>query len=350
MKIENEKFGTYQGQDVIKYTLTNDNNVSISVLNFAGIWQAYMVPNTRGGRVNLLLSADNIDAYVNPNNAPLYVGRIIGRFGGRIAKGQFDIDGVEYKIPANEGNNSLHGGANGLSQQFYDVATKQGQDKLQVILTTTIGPGTDKLPGNETVTVTYTLQNDNSVTIDFDGKTDAKTLFNPTTHAYWNLSGEAKTIQGHVLTLNSTYHLELDDEKLPTGRKLINKNTPFDFSHPTVMGTALQELQEQGVPEGGFDDVFVVLPSNRLAHEPVATLMDAATGRKIKMFSDRNGLVVYTANGTNADGFNRPAGSWFAMAMEGQTLPDTPHHLQFGDISLRPGYPQHYQIRYEYFA
>ena len=149
MKIENDKFGTYQGQDVIKYTLTNDNNVSISVLNFAGIWQAYMVPNTRGGRVNLLLSADNIDAYVNPNNAPLYVGRIIGRFGGRIAKGQFDIDGVEYKIPANEGNNSLHGGANGLSQQFYDVATKQDQDKLQVILTTTIGPDTDKLPGND---------------------------------------------------------------------------------------------------------------------------------------------------------------------------------------------------------
>lgn len=350
MKIENEKFGSYEGQDVIKYTLTNDNNVSISVLNFAGIWQAYMVPNTRGGRVNLLLGADNIDAYVNPDNSPLYVGRIIGRFGGRIAKGKFDIDGESFQIPANEGDNTLHGGANGFSNHFYDVATSQDQDKLQVILTATIGTDTDQLPGNETMKVTYTLANDNSVTIDFDGKTDEKTLFNPTTHAYWNLSGEAKTIQGHVLTLNSTYHLELDDEKIPTGRKLINRDTPFDFKHPTVMGTALQEMQEQGVPEGGFDDIFVVLPSNRLAHEPVATLMDAATGRKIKMYSDRNGLVVYTANGQHAEGFNRPAGQWFAMAMEGQTLPDTPHHPQFGDISLRPGYPQHYQIRYEYFA
>lgn len=184
MKIENEKFGTYAGQDVIKYTLTNDNNVSISVLNFAGIWQSYMVPNTRGGRVNLLLGADNIEAYVNPKNAPLYVGRIIGRFGGRIAKGQFDIDGESYQIPANEGENTLHGGANGFSNHFYDVTTSQDQDKLQVILTATIGPETDQLPGQETMKVTYTLASDNSVTIDFNGQSDQKTLFNPTTHAY----------------------------------------------------------------------------------------------------------------------------------------------------------------------
>ena len=128
MKIENVKFGSYEDRDVIKYILTNDNGVSISVLNFAGIWQAYMVPNNEGGQVNLLLGADNIEAYVNPNNAPLYVGRIVGRFGGRIAKGQFDIDGNSYQIPANEGDNSLHGGANGLSQQFYDVTTSQDQE------------------------------------------------------------------------------------------------------------------------------------------------------------------------------------------------------------------------------
>ncbi|WP_040458840.1 aldose epimerase family protein [Limosilactobacillus antri] len=350
MKIEHTSFGSYEDRAVVKYTLTNDNGVSISVLNFAGIWQAYMVPDGRGGQVNLLLGADNVAAYTTPNNVPLYVGRIVGRFGGRIAKGQFDIDGSSYQIPANEGENSLHGGANGLSQQFYDVATSQGQEQLQLILTTTIGTATDQLPGNETVKITYTLDNHNGVTIDFAGRADAKTLFNPTTHAYWNLASDSSTIQGHVLTLNSTYHLELDDEKIPTGRKLLNKNTPFDFSRPTVLGTALQEMQEQGVAEGGFDDIFVVLPSNRLAHEPVATLMDAASGRKIKMYSDRNGLVVYTANGQHADGFNRSAGQWFAMALEGQTLPDTPHHPQFGDISLRPGYPQHYQIHYDYFA
>lgn len=348
MEITNEKFGTYRDRDVIRYTLTNDNNVSISILNFAGIWQAFMVPNTRGGRVNLLLGADSFAPYLD--HAGLYAGRIIGRVAGRIAKGQFNIDGRDYQVPVNEGNNLLHGGANGLAQQFYNVAASKQGDKLQAVLTTTIGTATDNLPGTEQVTVTYTLANDNSVTIDFDGQTDEKTLFNPTSHTYWNLSGEAKTIQGHVLTLNSAYHLQLDADKIPTGKKLINRDTPFDFHHPVVLGTALQHLQEQHNPEGGFDDAFVVRPSNRLAHEPVAILMDAATGRKIKMYSDRNGLVVYTANGLHVDGYNRPAGSWFAIALEGQTLPDAPHHPQFGDIALRPGHPAHYQLRYEYFA
>ncbi len=348
MKIASEKFGSYQNSDVIKYTLTNDNNVSISVLNFAGIWQAFMVPNTHGGRVNLLLAADSFNPYVD--YADLYAGRIVGRAAGRIAKGKFDIDGESYSVPTNEGNNLLHGGANGLAQQFYQVETKQNGDNLQAILTTSINTATDNLPGKEDVKVTYTLTNDNSVTIDFDGQTDEKTLFNPTSHTYWNLSGEAKTIQGHVLTLNSKYHLQLDNEKIPTGKKLLNQDTPYDFSHPTVLGTALQHLQEEHNPEGGFDDAFVVLPSNRLAHEPVATLMDAATGRKIKMYSDRNGLIVYTANGVQVDGYNRPSGSWFAIALEGQTLPDSPHHPQFGDIALRPGHPAHYQLRYEYFA
>lgn len=348
MKIASEKFGSYQNSDVIKYTLTNDNNVSISVLNFAGIWQAFMVPNTHGGRVNLLLAADSFNPYVD--YADLYAGRIVGRAAGRIAKGKFDIDGESYSVPTNEGNNLLHGGANGLAQQFYQVETKQNGDNLQAILTTSINTATDNLPGKEDVKVTYTLTNDNSVTIDFDGQTDEKTLFNPTSHTYWNLSGEAKTIQGHVLTLNSKYHLQLDNEKIPTGKKLLNQDTPYDFSHPTVLGTALQHLQEEHNPEGGFDDAFVVLPSNRLAHEPVATLMDAATGRKIKMYSDRNGLVVYTANSVQVDGYNRPSGSWFAIALEGQTLPDSPHHPQFGDIALRPGHPAHYQLRYEYFA
>lgn len=348
MKIATEKFGEYRNQDVMKYTLTNDNNVSISVLNFAGIWQAYMVPNTRGGRVNLLLAADTFDPYIE--HGSLYAGRIIGRVAGRIADGKFDIDGQSYSVPTNEGDNLLHGGASGLSQQFYQVETKQDDDKLQAILTTSIDTTTDHFPGKEDVKVTYTLANDNSVTIDFDGQTDEKTLFNPTSHTYWNLSGEAKTIQGHVLSLNSTYHLQLDDNKIPTGKKILNKNTPFDFRYPTVLGTALQHLQEEHNPEGGFDDAFVVLPSNRLAHEPVAVLMDAATGRKIKMYSDRNGLVVYTANGLKVSDYNRPAGSWFAIALEGQTLPDAPHHSQFGDIALRPGHPEHYQLRYEYFA
>lgn len=346
LKIEKEPFGKLGEHKVEKYTLTNNQNVSISVLNYGGIWQGFYVPDTHGGRVNLILGSDNLQTYVD--TASLCAGRIIGRTAGRIGGGEFDIDGKHYQVDQNEGKNCLHGGAHGLGENFWDVKTSEGPNLAQIILTTTITHKQDTFPANEKIQVAYTLNESNTVTIDFVGESDGTTLFNPTNHTYWNLSGEAKTIQGHILQINSTTHLEVDDGKIPTGRKLLNEGTPFDFSNPTVLGTALQEMQN--TKEGGFDDIWVVEPSNYIADQPIATLMDAANGRKIKMYSDRNGLVAYTANGLHIKGYNRPANPWFAIALEGQTLPDTPHHPSFGDISLRPEQPRHYQLRYEYFA
>lgn len=139
----------------------------------------------------------------------------------------------------------------------------------------------------------------------------------------------------------------MDEGKIPTGEKLVNEGTPYDFATATRMGDALAQMKAQ-TAEGGFDDYFVVEPSNTLDHMPVAIMNDPATGREVKIYSDRNAMIMYTANGLDNDvkDLDHPAQPWMAMALEGQTLPDAINNPAFGDTVLRPGKPQHYQLQY----
>ncbi|KRL55302.1 aldose 1-epimerase [Paucilactobacillus oligofermentans DSM 15707 = LMG 22743] len=337
MNIEKAPFGKINSQDVEKYTLTNDNGVSISVLTFAALWQAFNVPADKG-TVNLLLSSDNLENYTNN---PFYAGRIVGRIGGRLKGGQFEIDGTTYQVDQNEGNNSLHGGSNGFANQVWQATTNQTADSVSVTLSFTFTPAIDKFPGNLDAKVTYTLHKDNSVTIDFEGTTDANTLFNPTSHAYWNLS-ETYNILNHTFQANSGSHLEFDDEKIATGNLLVNANTPFDFNQPTLFKDAIDGMSN--TDEKGFDDILVVDPDS---DEAAATLKDQDSGRSIKLYSDRNGLVVFTANSFNdvATYTNGPAHPYQAVALEAQTLSDTPHHPNFGDVTLKANETKNYQIK-----
>lgn len=343
MDTSQEKFGQFDGQDVIKYTLTNDHNVSISVLNYGGIWQAFMVPSQDGKRHNLLLSADN---FADLHAAGYSINRVIGPTAGRIENGEFTINGQTYQVDRNENGNTLHGGSTGWGDgHFWDVTVDA--DRGTITLTQTFSPADDTYPGNKEVAVVYTLGEDDSVTLDFYGATDANTLFNPTNHTYWNLADESEpTIEGLKLQLNSKYHLAVKDGKIPTGEKIANAGTPYDFSQLTSLGAALNEMLK--TPEQGFDDYFEVTPSATLAHEPIAILHDPKSNRTLKMFSDRNGLVMFSTDGISSDvKLNRPGRPWMALALEGQTLPDSPHHFDFGDVTLRPNDPKHYQIHYE---
>ncbi|MFJ6924194.1 aldose epimerase family protein [Limosilactobacillus mucosae] len=343
MEIKESSFGTFEGQEVKKYTLINDQDMQVSVLNYAGLLQEISVPGKDGKRVNLVLSAADIEHFTDNG---MCNNRVIGRVAGRLAKGEFTIDGQEYHVDTNENGNTLHGGPNGLGNQFFEAETVTTPNTVKVVLTKTMTPEIDSFPGNEKVTVTYSLSNDNRVVIDLDGETDANTLFNPTVHTYFNLGdSDAATVEDQVLQVNSKFHLDVDDEKIPTGKKLVNAGTPFGFQTPRRLGDALNEMKS--TKEGGFDDIWQVEPSTNVNHEPVATLSDPASGRKMKLYSDRNGLVMYTANGMDKSlQFNRPSASWCALAMEAQTLSDTPHHPEFGDITLRPGKPAHHRIVY----
>lgn len=343
MQSSQEQFGQFEGQDVIKYTLTNDHQVSISVLNYGGIWQAFMVPDKAGKLHNLLLSADSFAHY---QEAGYSINRVIGPTAGRIEKGQFTIDGVDYQVDTNENGNALHGGPTGWGDGYlWDVTVDE--DAGTITLEKTFAKSDDSYPGNIKTAVVYTLGEDDSVTLDFYGETDANTLFNPTNHTYWNIADEdAPTIEGLNLKLNSTHHLAVKDGKLPTGEMIANAGTAYDFKNGANLGDALAEMMK--TPEQGFDDYFVVTPSSTLAHEPIAVLSDPASNRTLKMYSDRNGLVMFSTDGMGSDvHLNRPGRPWMALALEGQNLPDSPHHPELGDVTLRPSDPKHYQIRYE---
>lgn len=341
MNITKEKFGTYNNQQVDEYTLTNNNNVSISVLTFAGLWREFNVP-ANGTSHNLLLNAASIEEY---DNNPFYVGRVIGRIAGRLKDGQFNLSGYDYQVDQNEGNNMLHGGRNGFSSQVWAATTEQDSDFVSITLTKTMTEAMDKFPGTMPVSVTYTLAADNTVTIKFAASSDKDTLFNPTSHTYWNLADEGTNdILGHTMQINSTSHLDVDSEKIPTGKFLPNADTPFDFSKPVLLKDAIAGLRD--TPEKGFDDIMVV---NGSAETPIVTLADSASGRKVKIYSKRNGLIVFTANSMNADStFNRGVGHPYeAVALEAQNLSDTPHHPDFGDVTLKANEAKSYEIKYE---
>lgn len=345
MKLSTENFGKLDGQQITKYTLTNKHDVSISILNYGGIWQSFTVPSAHGS-LNLLYATDNAKTY--DETASLCASRIIGRTAGRLAKGTFTIDGKEYHVDTNENGNTLHGGPNGIGGAIWHVEPLVGETRSQLVLTYTASHDLDSYPGDLKMTVIYTLDDNDAVTIDFSASSTAPTLFNPTCHTYWNLSDNDNTIENHLLQINGKYHLECDDEKIPTGRLLPVESTSFDFTRLSRLGDHLSAMEKN--TEGGFDDIWAVKPSQGRMDSPIVTLEDGSSHRRVDIFSDRNGLVMYTANGLHIQGYNRPANQWMAIALEPQTLPDTPNHPEFGDVVVRTNQPRHYQIRYEYHA
>lgn len=343
MQITHSNFGQVNGRDVTRYTATNDHGVQMSVLDFGGIWQEYSIP-TNQGQLNLLLAANSMEDYLD---AGYSIGQLIGPVANRIAKAEFSIDGQNYQLQANEGANSIHSGDQGWQNHCWHVTTTSSDNAGQIILSNHYSPDDDGMPADTDIHVVYTLRSDDSVTIDLYGESDAPTLFNPTNHTYWNLAdASVDTVEGQELTINSKYHLAVNGEKIPTGALVENLGSAYDFKDGQILGHALNEMLK--TPEQGFDDFFVVKPSATFDEKPIAQLKDPKSGREMRMYSDRNALVIFSANGLPASfKLNRPGKSWAAMALEAQALPDAPNHPEFGDITLRPLAPVHHQIRYE---
>lgn len=341
MEIAKVPFGQFKEDPVTKYVLTNDNGVQVSILDFAGLLQAFKVPTKDGGMADMVLTSDNLDDYTNNG---FCTNRLIGRVAGRIGDGKFEINGREYQVEQNEGNNSLHGGTNGFYNHIWHVdSTEVTSTAVAITLILTLTPEADTFPGKMHVTATYTLDNNDNLTLKMKATSDADTLFNPTNHTYWNMAkASVPTIDQLHLYVNSANHLAVDDGKIPTGEKVANAGTPFDFSSSTKLGDALEKMST--TKENGFDDIWEVTPS---LTEPVAILEDPESGRKMTLYSDRNGLVMYTMNSEDPAVYNHgQVHPHQGIAMEAQTLPDTPNHPEFGDVSLHPGEEKEYTIKW----
>jgi len=331
-------FDQLAGQDVMRYTLINDQQTRISVLSYGGTWQEFVV-NENGVERPLIWGLDSMADY---QRVGFCLCQSIGRVAGRIGAAKFKIDGKTYQVDMNEQTHSLHGGYHGFNTLNFAGEFTQTDDSVSVTLTHHINATDDHYPGNLDVKIKFTLDNRDRVSIAFSGDTDAATLFNPTNHVYWNVADDRTSLSHHWLQIHSAKHLEFDAEKVPTGRKLDVKNTAYDFNYPQPVAESLKQLkvESDGVE---FDDAYEVTPS---ATEPIAALGDTEGHRQIKLYSDRNGLIIFTANPFDAD--QQTAHQYNALATEAQTLPDAINHPNFGDTILRPGKPVTTTISYQY--
>ena len=337
--VTKQSFGkTDAGENVDLYTLRNANGVEAKITNFGGILVSLKVADRNGKFDDVVLGFNDFDNYLK-KNAP-YLGALIGRYGNRIAKGRFTLNGVEYKLAVNNGENHLHGGIKGFDKVVWtghEMKTKTGP---AVVLTYLSKDGEEGYPGNLNVRVVYTLTNNNEIKIDYSATTDKDTVTNLTHHSYFNLAGEGNgDILNHLVTINASRFVPTDAGSIPIGELRKVAGTPFDFLKATAIGARINQDDEQLKLGNGYDHTWVIngLPGRlRLA----ATAYEQTAGRVMQVWTTEPGMQFYTGNFldgtlTGKAGKLYPRRSGFCF--ETQHYPDSPNHPSFPTTTLRKG-------------
>ncbi len=335
MKIKKESFGkSKEGEEAFQYTLTNEKGMEVKISNYGATITSIMVPDKNGKMGDVVLGFDSLggfqsEAYTKSNP---YFGAIVGRYGNRIAKGKFTIDGTEYTLATNNGPNHLHGGNKGYDKVFWNAEEVPGQNALRMTyLSKDMEEG---YPGNLNVTVTYTLTNDNELKIDYEATTDKATPVNLTNHAYFNLAaGQAKDALDHVLMINADKYTVVDETLIPTGENRAVAGTPMDFTKPTVIGERISAV------EGGYDHNYV-LNNGEGDSKLAATVYEPTTGRYMEVFTTEPGIQFYSGNfldGTLTGKGNTTYSKHYGFCLETQHFPDSPNQNDFPSTILRPG-------------
>ena len=328
MKIEIEK----TNKDWRHYKITNDNGMRVSLLNFGGIITEILVPNRNGVLENVVLGFKNISDYEqNPN----YFGAIVGRVAGRIQGATFTLNDETYSLEPNEGSHQLHGGSGGFHQVVWEATTFQTAQTVGVKLTHTSKDGDGGYPGNLTTTVTYTLTNHNELIIDYSAVTDKTTALTMTNHSYFNLSGNlAETIHNHIVKIDSDEFVELDEELIPTGKKIDVTNTTFDFRHGRKIADGIHSTHEQNlVATNGYDHYFLF---NQTKDEKIS-VKEETSGRIMTVKTNQPGVVMYTSN-TLEEGLALTEGNserYLGVCFETQGSPASLHHEGFPAVILK---------------
>jgi aldose 1-epimerase len=320
-RIEEQEFGkTSEGSVVKLFTLRNAKGMSAKVMSFGAIITEITVPDRHGAMTNVLLGSGDFDQYRKGFPASAAV---IGRFANRIAKARFTLDGVEYKLAANNGPNHLHGGRKGFAQVLWQPQVLPvGQHEAAVQFSYLSKDGEEGYPGNFTVKVTYTLTDDNELRIDYEATTDKATPVNLTNHAYFNLAGSGDVLD-HELWLAADRYTLADDELIPTGEIATVKGTPLDFTSPTRIGARIDQLKPK---PGGYDHNFV-LKSDGKSLVLAARATEPKSGRVMEVRTTEPGVQLYTGNHLKHGGF----------CLETQHYPDSVNRPAFPSTILRPG-------------
>jgi len=336
--ISREGWGTTAEGPVDRYLLSNGRGMRVALLTHGGIVQSLEVPDRHGDPANVVLGFDRLQGYLD-NPGP-YFGALIGRYGNRIAEGRFTLDDTTYRMPVNNGPNSLHGGTAGFDKRLWS-ATPLDQDGTVGLDLRFVSPDGDQgYPGTLTVAVRYTLTPEHELRIDYEATTDAPTVVNLTNHSYFNLAGEGSgDVYGHQLRINASHFTPVDAGLIPTGRIAPVSGTPLDFRQHTPVGSRLRTDDTQLRYAGGYDHNWVLdRQGDGLA--PAARLTEPASGRTLSVHTTEPGLQFYSGNfldGTIAGTGGRLYRQGDGLALETQHFPDSPNQPDFPSTVLRPG-------------
>ncbi len=337
MSIAKRPFGvTPDGQTVEQYILTNHKGASVSIITFGGIITSIQVPDTKGKLGEVTLGFDEFPPYLQKNGG---LGALIGRYGNRIAKGRFSLDGETYQLALTNGKNHLHGGVVGFGVQVWAATPEEGTDGDKLHLHLVSPDGQENYPGTLTVDVTYGFNDANELSIAYKAITDKPTVLNLTNHAYFNLAGDdGRAVTDHALTLFADAITETDESLIPTGKILSVDGTAFDFRKPRIIGEGLKDGENDiNIKYGlGYDHNFIL--GEPFVMKKAAVLKDPASGRIMEVYTDQPAVQVYTANQQGISGRNGAYwGKHCAVCLETQHYPDAPNHPHFPSTVLRPG-------------
>jgi aldose 1-epimerase len=335
LSITKADWGKADDKNVSLYTLTNANGMVVKISNYGGIVTQIIVPDKSGKMEDVVLGFDSLSSYTSDkykSGCP-YFGALIGRYGNRIAKGKFQLDGKEYTLATNNGVNHLHGGLKGFDKVVWDAKELSGADSVGLELTYLSKDMEEGYPGNLTSKVSYVLTNKGELKIYYEAETDKPTVINLTHHGYFNLTGAKEDILNHELTVEADSITPVDSTLIPTGVIAPVAGTPFDFTQAHKIGERIDQVK------GGYDHNFVLRRSGK-GLLPVAQVYEATSGRLMEIFTTELGLQFYSGNFLNGSLTNSTGAvlkQHYGIALETQHFPDSPNEPKFPSVVLRPG-------------
>ncbi|MCJ7728577.1 MAG: galactose mutarotase [Sedimentisphaerales bacterium] len=334
MSVKVEPFGkTADGQAVDIVTLTNGKCLTAKITTYGGIIVSVEAPDREGKPGDIVLGFDTLDGYLKSHP---YFGAIIGRYGNRIGGAKFKLDGKEYKLAANNGANSLHGGIMGFDKVVWKIEKAEAEgNRAELKLGYLSKDGEEGYPGNLKCIVTYTLTADNKLEMKYEATTDKPTVVNLTNHAYWNLAGQGSgDVLGHELMINADKYTAVDKELIPTGELKSVKDTPLDFTKPMTIGSRIEQVDIKG-----YDHNYV-LKGKAGQMKLAARVYEPASGRVMEIQTTEPGIQFYSSNwldGTLKGKEGKVYNKHGAFCLETQHYPDSPNKPNFPSVVLRPG-------------
>lgn len=334
LSISKAPFGESPDGPVDIYTFTNKNGIEARVINYGALLVSLKTPDKNGQFEDIVLGFDSLAGYLGEHP---YFGATIGRYGNRIAKGQFTLDGETYTLATNNGPNHLHGGPGGFGRQLWTAEELKTDDAIGVKLTYVSEDMEEGYPGKLTVETSYLLNNKDELYLQYSATSDKATICNLTNHTYFNLKGEGDILD-HQLMIKAKHITPVDETLIPTGKLMAVKGTPFDFTTPKAIGAEINEDHEQIKIGGGYDHNYVIDKASA-GMELIAYFNENTTGRTVEVYSEEPGVQFYSGNFLNGSVSGKGTTYEYrtGFCLETQHFPDSPNQSGFPSTRLGAG-------------